>query len=131
MRQFREEIIPGLAEQFAGMGSGGLSSSGFRNATVHAGRDLSERLGRIRAELRNQAAGNLSNLGQFGLGQFNENIYREKQPGLLGSLGNLTGQAAGALGGPAVSALGGAFGNWIGKKLGPYGNQQNPNVGGM
>jgi len=45
MRQFNEQIIPGLSEQFAGMGSGALSSSGFRNAAVSAGTDLSERLG--------------------------------------------------------------------------------------
>src|ERR1051326_4068680 len=44
MRRFNEEIIPGISEQFAGMGSGGLSSSGFRNAAVNAGTDLSERL---------------------------------------------------------------------------------------
>lgn len=44
LRQFRESIIPDLAEQFAGMGSGGLSSSGFRNAGIQAGTDLSERL---------------------------------------------------------------------------------------
>src|SRR5436190_8080859 len=52
MRRFNEQIVPGLAEQFAGMGSGGLSSSGFRNAAVGAGTDLSERLGALRAQLR-------------------------------------------------------------------------------
>jgi len=56
LRRFNEEIIPDLSEQFAGMGSGGLSSSGFRNAAVNAGTDLSERLGALRAQLRNQGA---------------------------------------------------------------------------
>ena len=56
MRNFNENIIPGLSEQFAGMGSGGLSSSGFRNAAINAGTDLSERLGAIRANLRMQGA---------------------------------------------------------------------------
>src|SRR6185503_11605046 len=44
MRRYREQIVPELSEQFAGMGSGGLSSSGFRNAQMGAGTDLSERL---------------------------------------------------------------------------------------
>ena len=43
LRQFREQIIPEISEQFAGMGAGGLSSSGFRNAALSAGTDLSER----------------------------------------------------------------------------------------
>lgn|SRR5574338_117871 len=81
MRRFNEQIIPGLAEQFAGMGSGALSSSGFRNAAVSAGTDLSERLGAIRAQLRQQGAQGLQNLGQQSLGQFSENIMRPATQG--------------------------------------------------
>ena len=83
MRRFNEEIVPGLAEQFAGMGSGALSSSGFRNAAVNAGTDLSERIGAIRAQLRQQGAAGLMGLGSQGLQQFNENIYRPGRPGFL------------------------------------------------
>lgn len=100
MRQFNEDIIPGLAEQFAGMGSGGLSSSSFRNATVNAGTDLAERLGAIRANLRQQGAQGLQNIGQFGLNQFSQD--RMVQPGTQGFLsqiapaaGNLAAQYAG------------------------------------
>lgn len=100
MRRFNEQIIPGLAEQFAGMGSGALSSSGFRNAAVSAGSDLSERLGAIRAQLRQQGAQGLQNLGQQGLGQFSENVLRPATPGFLQSasqgLGNLAGQFIGS-----------------------------------
>lgn len=138
LRRFREDIIPGLSEQFAGMGSGALSSSGFRNAAVNAGTDLSERLGAMRAQLRNQAAQGLASLGQFGLGQFNENLYRKGRPGLIDSLSTGLGSALGAFGGPALNAAGGAvgnaFGSWIGQKLGPYGNPQPSNsnrAGGM
>lgn len=81
MRRFNEQIVPGLAEQFAGMGSGALSSSGFRNAAVSAGTDLSERLGAIRANLRSQGAQGLQNIGQQGLGQFSENIMRPATQG--------------------------------------------------
>lgn len=86
LRRFREQIVPDLAEQFAGMGSGGLSSSGFRNAAVSAGADLSERLGAIRAQLRQQGAEGLQNIGQIGLTQRSENIHRPETFGLLGNI---------------------------------------------
>lgn len=127
MRNFNENIIPGLSEQFAGMGSGGLSSSGFRNAAVSAGTDLSERLGAIRAQLRQQGAQGLQNLGQQGLQQFDENIYRERTPGFLEQAAPIAGAALGAFGGPIGSAIGGQLGsmaaNWMKPKgsTGPYG----------
>jgi hypothetical protein len=95
MRQFREQIVPDIAEQFAGMGSGGLSSSGFRNAAVNAGADLSERLGAIRAQLRQQGAQGLQGIGQAGLGSFYENIHRPETFGLLGNAAEGLGKAAG------------------------------------
>jgi hypothetical protein len=67
MRQYNEEIVPGISEQFAGMGAGGLSSSGFRNAQVQGGVDLSERLGAIRAGLRQNSAQGLQNITQQAL----------------------------------------------------------------
>jgi len=99
MRRFNEEIIPGLSEQFAGMGSGGLSSSGFRNAGVSAGTDLSERLGAIRAQLRAQGAQGLSQMGQFGLKPFKENYYRQGSPGLLYGFAQGAGQGLAAMAG--------------------------------
>jgi len=95
LRQFNEQIIPGLAEQFAGMGAGGLSSSGFRNAAVNAGTDLSERLGAIRAQLRSQGAAGLAGIGQAGLGDFTNNIYRPQTGGLFGGLAQGAGQGLG------------------------------------
>lgn len=83
MRQFREQLIPDLAEQFAGMGSGALSSSGFRNASVNAATDLSERLGAIRAQLRQQGAAGLQNIGSQGLQSFYNNVTQPATPGLL------------------------------------------------
>lgn len=73
-RRFNEETIPGLAEQFAGMGAGGLSSSGFRNAGVAAGTDLSERLGAIRANLASQGAAGLVGIGNSALTPTVENL---------------------------------------------------------
>lgn len=100
MRRFNENIIPGLSEQFAGMGSGALSSSGFRNAAVGAGTDLSERLGAIRAQLRSQGAAGLAGIGAQGLGQYYENIHRPATEGVLQGVaqgvGKGLGQAAGS-----------------------------------
>jgi len=130
-RRFNEQIVPDLAEQFAGMGSGGLSSSGFRNAAVNAGTDLSERLGAIRANLRQQGAQGLQNIGQQGLQSYNQNIYEKGKPGLVDYAGQLAGPALAAGGtallGPAGTALGAGLGqavtNWISNKgqSSPYG----------
>lgn len=100
MRQFNEETVPGLAEQFAGMGSGGLQSSGFRNAAVNAGADLGERLGAIRASLRQQGAQGLFNVGQQAVSpQYTGNLYRPPAEGGFNSFG----QGLGNLGTQFVS----------------------------
>ncbi len=98
-RKFNEEIIPGLAEQFAGMGAGNLTSSGFRNESINAGTDLAERLGSIRAQLRAQGAQGLANLGNIGLGNFSQDVMT--QPGVP-SFGETAGPGVGS----AVTSLG-------------------------
>lgn len=128
-QRYQQETIPGLAEQFAGMGSGGLSSSGFRNASVRAGADLSERLAALRAGLKQQASQSLFGLGQQGLGNFSQDVVsRQGSPGFLGSVSPAIGSTAGsAIGGP----IGGAIGNGVGSlssslfgKSSPYGGMQ-------
>lgn len=122
LRRFNEQTIPGIAEQFAGMGAGGLSSSGFRNSAVNAGTDLQERLAAMRANLKNQAASGLFNLGQQGLGNFSQDVVTQPgTQGLLGSLGDIAGNA--------LSQFGGGFFNQVGRnayksnfgKTSPYG----------
>lgn len=122
MRQFNEQIIPGLSEQFAGMGSGGLSSSGFRNAAVNAGTDLQERLGAMRANLKQNAAQGMQGLGQMGLGNYSQDVITQQgSGGLMDQLIPLAGQAAGmAIGGPAGAMMGGALTSGFGKSS-PYG----------
>ena len=85
MRRFNEQIIPDLAEQFAGLGAGGsgLSSSGFQNQLGRAGADLSERLAAMRANLRQNAAQGLQNLGTQALNPYMQNINVPAQQGLL------------------------------------------------
>lgn len=128
LRRYNQETIPGLAEQFAGMGSGGLSSSGFRNAAVNAGTDLSERLGAIRANLKQGAAGGLMGLGQQGLQNVSQDVMT--QPGTEGLLSNLApaiGAGLGSFAGPAGTAFGSMAGNMFKSGFGsssPYGNSQ-------
>jgi hypothetical protein len=100
LRRFNEQTIPGLAEQFSGYGQ--LGSSGFQNSAVNAGTDLSERLGAIRANLRQQSAQSLMDLGNMGLNPQFENVQKPAQQGwgtnLIGAGLNA---AATAFGGPA------------------------------
>ncbi len=91
MRRFNEQIIPGLSAQFAGLGSGALSSSAFRNAAIGAGTDLSERISAIRANLRQGAAQGLQNIGQFGLSPFSGNVYRPPTTGPSSAFAPATG----------------------------------------
>ncbi len=102
LRQYNEEIVPGISEQFAGMGSGGLSSSGFRNAQVQGATDLSERLGALRAQLRQSSAQGLQNIGEVGLRNYSENMVTE--PGTEGMLAPVAGAATTAVLGPAAGA---------------------------
>jgi len=143
LRQYNEDIIPGLSEQFAGMGAGGLSSSGFRNAQIQGATDLSERLGAIRANLRQASAQGLQNIGEVGLRNYSQNMVTQPgSEGLLSTLAPAIGTAAGAaFGGPAGAAAGAAAGNWfknsfggnkVGAQTGPYGAngpQASPQVG--
>lgn len=121
LRQYNEDIVPGLSEQFAGMGAGGLSSSGFRNAQVQGATDLSERLGAIRAQLRQSGAQGLQNIGQAGLQNFSQ-MYQ--QPGTEGLLGAV----APAIGGGIAQGLGGGIGNAIGSWFGGRGNKVGANT---
>jgi hypothetical protein len=143
IRQYNEDIIPGISEQFAGMGAGGLSSSGFRNAQVQGGTDLAERLGSIRANLRQAGAQGLQNIGQLGLGNYSQNMVTQPgSEGLLSSLAPAIGTAIGSFAGPLGSAAGGMAGNWlknsfggnkVGANSGPYGSsgpQASPTSGG-
>lgn len=143
MRKYNEEIIPDLAHQFAGMGAGNLSSSGFRNASVNAGTDLSERLGALRANLRAQGAQGFQNLAQGALNPVTENIIRPATGGFFQAAAPAVGTAVGtALGGPFGAAAGNFLGNQASNAFNPsqkgtsspYGgkpqsNFQLPNIG--
>ena len=54
MSEFQQQILPSIAERFAGLG--GLSSSGFEQASTQAGQNLAERLAALRSGLQMQGA---------------------------------------------------------------------------
>lgn len=130
MRQYNQDIMPGLSEQFAGMGAGGLSSSGFRNAQVQGATDLAERIGALRAQLRQAGAQGLTNIGQIGLGNYSQNMTtKQGSPGFLEMIAPAAGQASiSAVGGymnPSMNSTG--FG-----RTSPYGSgnaQASPRIG--
>lgn len=129
LRQFNQDIMPGIAEQYAtgGGGQGSFSSSGFRNAQVQAGTDLAERLGAIRANLRQSGAQGLQNIGQLGLQPFQQNYEQPGTPGLLSQLAPAAGTAVGTLfGGPTGGIAGNMAGNWLGNM---FSGNKGTNVG--
>lgn len=139
IRKFQQEIIPDISEQFASMGSGALSSSGFRNAAVNAYTDLGERLAKLRAELRGQAAQNLNQIGQQGLVPTKENYYQQGSEGALsqGAKSLVDTGLSYATGG--ASTLVNTTGNWlknawggdkVGRNTNPYGGGQSALTGG-
>lgn len=61
MQQFEQETIPKLAEQFAGMGGGALSSSGFGQALGGAGANLHTNLAYLKSNLMKDAISSMLN----------------------------------------------------------------------
>lgn len=103
MRQFREEIVPGIAERFTGMDGGAQRSSAFAQTLGRAGESLAERLSAQRAGLQQQALSQL--LGLTGMGMGARPYETAMRPGTTGFLGGLTpgigmglGQLLGGLG---------------------------------
>lgn len=90
MRQFNQEIVPGIAERFSGMGMGSRNSGAFQQQVAGAAGRLSENLGAQRANLRQGAMQQLMGMyGQAMQPQF-QSIAQPQYgmiPGLLGGMG--------------------------------------------
>jgi hypothetical protein len=91
MRQFNEQIVPGLAERFSGLGAGAQSSSAFQQALGQAGAGLAENLQALRSGLQGGAAQSLLGLPSQFLGAAFQSpfAYMQKQGG--GTLSNILG----------------------------------------
>ncbi len=103
-RQFEQETIPGIAERFAGMGSGGAQSSSAMQQTMgQAGTELSQNLASLRGNLQQNAMGLLQGMmGQSYQPTF-ENVFMQPTqgiiPGMIQGAGAGASQAAGMYGG--------------------------------
>lgn len=93
-RQFQEEIVPGLANRFASMGSGGsLGSTGFRNQLAREGSNLSTNIANLRGQMQQgaipqllsysqQPFSNLMSLYGLALGQPQNTVYQPPSQGV-------------------------------------------------
>lgn len=110
LQQFQEQMLPQIAERFAG--GGALSSSGFGQAVGGAATGLQAQLAQLFSQLQGQAAqrqqGEFQGLSQLGL-NYSPFAYQQQQ-GSGGFLAPLLGGIGTAIGGP----MGGAIGSGIG-----------------
>lgn len=124
-REFQQQTIPDLANRFAGMGSGNLSSSAFQQALAQAGTSLQEKLAALRGNLQMGALDRLHSFSQLGLTPEKETYLSPGDPGFFGSLA----PALGSMGGTAFDK---GLGSWL-EKFQSQQTQQTPktqNTGG-
>lgn len=91
LRQFQEQIVPALAERFAGLGAGSQKSSAFQQALGQSAAGLQENLAALRAGLQGGAAqqalgyaqqpiSNLQGFSQLGLGTSTKAFVPKQMP---------------------------------------------------
>lgn len=97
-RQFEREIVPGISERFAGMGTGGAQSSSAMNQSLAtAGRDLSTNLAALRSGLKMDALKQLQSFMSPAYAQSFENVYDPGAYGVVGGFLQGAGQGAGKM----------------------------------
>jgi len=105
LQQFQEQMLPQIAERFAGAGA--LSSSGFGQALGGATSDFQAQLAQLFSQLQQQSAGAQTNqynqLTQQGL-NYQPYAYNN-QKGSTGFLGNLATGIGGNIAGPLTNNL--------------------------
>lgn len=111
LRQFNQQIVPGIAEQFSGMGMGAQGSSAFQQQLASAAGRLSQDLAAQRANLRQGAFSQLQGLyGQAMQPQFQSFVQPQ-----YGAISPLLGAFGGGLGYGAGSSYGsGIYNNLFG-----------------
>jgi hypothetical protein len=104
-RQFQEETVPGLANRFASMGSGGaLGSTAFRNQLGREGSNLSTNIAALRGGMQQQAIPQLQAYGQQPI----SNIMQYIQQALTPTQNTYQGASTGLFGGAASGFMSGA-----------------------
>jgi hypothetical protein len=116
LNNFNENIAPGIAERFAGMGTGGgaSSSSGLQNSLAQAGRGLQSDLASMRGNMQMQGLGQALQYAQqpqsnklSAAGQVPQQYY--ERPGQGGFLQGATNAFAGGFGQGFGNKFGGKF----------------------
>jgi hypothetical protein len=103
-QKFEQQVLPGIAERFAGFGnsSGALSSSGFGQALSGGASDFQSKLAQLFSQLQMQGAGQLGNQfnqqSQLALG-YQPFAYHQKQGTVGAAIPMAQGMIAGARGG--------------------------------
>lgn len=97
---FQQNTVPGIAEMFSGMGTGGgQRSSAFAHSLGQAGAGLETNLASMKSQYGQQQQQALMQMLQMALMPQFENIYQQGQPsplqGLFSGLGQGLGQGAG------------------------------------
>jgi hypothetical protein len=129
LQNFEQNIVPGIAERFAGMGTGAgaTNSSALYNSLGQAGTNLQTQLAGLHSQNQLQGLGQSLNYAQqpysnamagFGVRPF-ENVYQPGNTGFIGQAGQGFAQGVG-MGMNPFSSLLGLFGG---------GGQQKPRVG--
>lgn len=130
LRQFQEEILPGLSEQYNAAGA--LGGGNFRNAVLQQARQLSENLAAMRANLGLQAVGQSQGFYSPALSRaFETNFQAPRQgflPGFLQGIAPIAGAALAPFTGGASLAIGSALGS-LGGALGNRGGGMSGQVG--
>jgi len=93
---FAQQTIPGIAERFSMMGSGGgQRSSAFAGALGNAGAGLETDLASMRSQYGLKQQDQLMNMLHMALAPQFENIYSPSSQGFLGSMAGGMGQGMG------------------------------------
>lgn len=107
MNKFNREILPGIANRYAGSGISG--SSGMQNALASAATDLGTNLQAQRASLMQQSMRDVLGLGEHLLGMPTQQYGLVQKQNILNDimkmLGGVVGGVGGSLGGAALGGL--------------------------
>lgn len=111
-RQFETETVPGIAERFTALGSGGSQrSSAFQNSLGSAGSELATNLAALKSQYGLQNRNALLNQIQLGLTPQFETVNEAGTGGFLGGLLELLGVGAGSAANAYGKGLGLGYGS--------------------
>lgn len=111
---FQQEIVPGIAERFSGLGAGSRNSSAFQQSLGTAGRQLTENLAALRGGLQNSALGQSLAFAQQPISNFGALSSLGLTPTFATRITEGGPNALSQLMAPILAGFGGAFGKSAG-----------------